>query len=157
MLKILKTDCSIPAIDDTGETLFKRNPVYFFTIEAPLYWWLDSEVVSFERMNFTLPKEDFRYCFDSFHQSCPEIQMTEHYMSNKTHTDRQLIQTMPLGTLATGVLRLPYQQIIELLENYVSGEYAYHGAFNEWDNEEEWKDLCEELFKIRGTKELVRR
>ena len=157
MLKVLNIECSLPAIDDTGEVLFKRNPIYYFTIEAPLYWWLDSEVVTLERSNFILPREDFKYCFDGFHQSCPEIQMTEHYMSNKKHTDRQLIQIMPLGTLTTAVLRLPYQQIVELCENFSEGEYAYHRAFNEWDNEQEWKDFCEELFKIRGIKELVRR
>ncbi len=157
MLKVLNVDYPRHAIDDTGELLFSKNPIYLFTVEAPLFWWLDSEVASLERSNFTLPDSDYRYCFDSFQRSCSFIQMTEHFMNLKGNTNRQSIQVMPLGTLTTAVLRLPYRQIIELLENYVSGEYAYHGAFNEWDDETEWKEFCEELFKIRGTKELVRR
>ena len=154
MLKTLNIESN--KLVDTGFFLFKRNPVLIFTIQAPIYWWLDSEVVTYERDIFILPTEELSFCFDTFAPGYTETQK-ERFKVSKRYSSRQWIQKMPLGTLVTGNITLTYRQIVEICENYVAGEYDYHGAFNEWDNEKEWNEFCEELFTIRGISELVRR
>ena len=157
MLKILKIDGRYPpAVDDTGETLFKRNPDINFTIEAPLYWWLDCD---FEKFDFQFKKNPpYDYCLDEWKISDPYIQSMQLRLSqNKNISDRALMQIMPLGTIFTGRIILSYQKIVEICENYQCGEYAYQELRNEWATEREWKDFCETLLDLRGVRSLVER
>lgn len=152
MLRILNIEGIKLNSADTGEILYSKNPTLVFTIEAPMYWWIDCE---FSHFSFILPKNNLRYCFDSWDTDNPYIQRMQLALQNITD-ERQLMQVMPLGTIFSAKVELSYHQILELCENYVTGEYDYRGFYNQWPTEREWTDLCESLLDIRGIRDFVK-
>ena len=61
--------------------------------------------------------------------------------------------TSRLSTLVRGNIFLPYQDIVELCEDYISG--AFKKENTKWIAEREWSDFCETLLDIRGVRDLL--
>ena len=154
MLKILTVESKFkPTAETTGRIMFRDNPEFNFTVEAPMYWWLDCE---FERFNFIFPKhKDLRFCFDSWKEDARFLRELKFILDKADFTDRQLMQILPLSTIMTARIVLTYQQIVEICENYQCGEYAYQELRNQWPTEREWADFCETLLDLRGVRDVV--
>lgn len=65
-------------------------------------------------------------------------------------------RTMSIATPVKAVLSLPYQDIVELCEDYACGVYKFEDEPYRWSNEREWNDLCETLLDICGVRDLVK-
>ena len=139
--------------------LFSKNPSFYFTIKAPIYWWIDTDWVKYQ-MN--MPLSDFEFCFDVGQEALPFVNQLEFLVKNMYHTQadgsimepRALMQMMPLSTYITGCLELSYCEIIEVCENYLAGEYKYVKGYS-FPNEREWNDFCETLLDIKGVRDIV--
>lgn len=154
MLKVLK-QLNVykfsPLPDDTGDTLFKKNPILQFLVEAPIYWWVD---VWFPKFNLDMPLSDFNCCFDAWPEQTLFMQALAMEVNNPNIEPRQLMQILPMSTQVVGIVELTYQEIVEICENYVSGEYVYHLP-RSFPNEREWVDFCETLLDIKGVRDFI--
>ena len=136
-----------------AEDIFKSNPLFHLRIEAPMYWWLDSE---FEKYHTEMPKDDFKFCLDSWDvERNTYLQVMQGEVVNNKLTPRQLMQILPLSTYLEGDTELTYQQIVEICENYNCGEYDYEELYNQWPMSREWADFCETLMDITGVREII--
>ena len=61
------------------------------------------------------------------------------------------ISTNVRGTIVSGTIFLPYKDIIEICEDYVSGYYTK----SDFGIKREWTDFCETLLDIKGVRDLV--
>ena len=142
-----------PIPDDTGDTLLNLNPLITFSIKAPIYWWADCDWIKYK---FNMPFSDFEFCLDA--HTDPRIidVMKEFADILETYEDipRFLMQQLPLSTYVTATIELSYQEIIEVCENYVAGDYTVKGYG--FPDEREWKDFCETLLDIKGVRDLVK-
>ena len=153
MLQVLNMMGNNFSVKDTGEDLFKKNPTIQFLIKAPIYWWIDADWCTYSQ---ALPTNNFDFCFDSWPENSIFPQTMSSYIARvkKKLTPRQLMQLLPMSTYIDGIISLTYQEIIEVCENYVAGEYKYVAPFS-FPNEREWKDFCETLLDIRGVRDLI--
>jgi len=136
---------------DSGLELFKQNPAVSFTIRAPLYWWIDTDWIKYY---LNMPSENLEFCVDAFGMA-QRSELAKAYQNVNYLAPRQLMQIMPLSTLATATIELTYREIIEVCENYVEGEWKYIRGYG-FPNEREWKDFCETLLDIKGVRDLVK-
>lgn len=154
MLQVLSMRWSkIPTDNDTSNTLFNENPRVTFTIKAPMYWWIDIDWVKYR---FNMPRYDYEFCIDESNRSIDvqrALQELLYLLSCKS--DRQVMQLLPLSTIVTAKIELPYQEVITVCENYVAGEYRYTSGFS-FPNEREWKDFCETLSDIKGVRDIIK-
>lgn len=139
---------------ENGLVLFKRNPVVRLTILAPIYWWVD---IDWPKYYLHLPLSDFEFCLDSFEtDSVPSaVAGLSEKLSLINDQERKVMQLLPLSTLVTATIELSYQEVVEVCENYVAGEYRYIKGYG-FPNESEWNDFCTELLKIPGIKDLIK-
>ena len=151
MLRILKM-INVSATKNTANELFQQNPKLIFEIEAPLYWWIDTDWVKYY---LNMPLEKFRFCYDEWDEAVPAIRYEKVITQNPNLTARQLMQILPLSTIATATIELTYQEIVEVCEDYINGQYKYVKPYS-FPNEREWKDFCETLLDIKGIRELVK-
>lgn len=152
MLQVLSMRWSkIPTDNDTSDTLFKVNPSITFTIKAPMYWWIDIDWVKYR---FNMPLYDYEFCLDGCTKNI-NIQRALQEMLSNCKSDRQIMQLLPLSTVVTAKIELPYQDVIEVCENYVAGEYRYTSGFS-FPNEREWNDFCETLLDIKGVRDIIK-
>lgn len=154
MLKILNMQTTSTILGKDGEKLFAVNPTINFRIEAPLYWWVDIDWVKYR---FDMPTSNFKFCKDAFLEYDPKrdiINTLESHLNTLEVEPRKLMQLLPLSTIVEGVIKLSYQEIVEICENYVAGDYCYVKGFS-FPNEREWKDFCETLFDVQGIRDLV--
>ncbi len=152
MLLVKRIEGASFAVDDTGDTLFKRNPVLKLHLKAPMYWWVDAD---FHRWNLYMPTHDFEYCLDEWQESVPYVQNMQFIIQHAKLSPRQLMQILPLSTYLDGAVELSYREIVEVCENYSCGEYDYKELYNQWPMSREWTDFCETLMDIRGVREIV--
>lgn len=154
MLRVLEMKRMTPIKGERGEELFKENPTFQFRIEAPMYWWID---IDWPKYYFNMPLYDMKVCTDTWTNTgiVPELnnmlRILAHENSGK---ERKIMQLLPLSTLVNAVLELNYQQVVEVCENYVAGEYVYHRHYS-FPNEREWNDFCETLLDIKGVRDLI--
>jgi hypothetical protein len=157
MLQIKRMEGDSFAIDDTGDTLFQRNPILKLHIKAPMYWWIDAD---FHKWNMYMPTHDFEYCLDAWEgegKSVPYIGQMKSVIENAKLEPRQLLQILPLSTYLEGAVELSYREIVEVCENYSCGEYDYKELYNQWPMSREWTDFCETLMDIRGVREIIKK
>lgn len=153
MLKFEKIEC-VFFDGNNGLELFKQNPTVIFKIKAPIYWWVDTDWIKYY---FNMPLSDFEFCLDAYTDPRIIDVMEEFADILETYTDipRFLMQQLPLSTYMTGVIELPYREIIEVCENYVAGEYNYTKGYG-FPNTREWTDFCETLLDVKGVRDLVK-
>lgn len=154
MLKILSVKTAQPHLDTDGVSLFANNPTITLDIEAPLYWWVDTD---WDKHFFNMPLSDFKFCKDAFadYDTKQDIINTLEFHLNTLETEpRKLMQLLPLSTMVKGIIQLRYQEIVKICRNYTMGEYTYTAPYS-FPNEREWKDFCETLFDIPGIRDLV--
>lgn len=150
MLTFKNIDCAF--FDrDTGLDLFRHNPTVIFKIRAPMYWWIDTDWIKYY---FNMPLTDFEFCLDETVRNS-EVQAELIKMLTNCKTDRQRMQLLPLSAIVTAELSLSYQEIVEVCENYLNGEYNYNKGYG-FPNEREWTDFCETLLDIKGVRDLVK-
>lgn len=125
MLKILGMQSPYKYVDRSAELLFEKNDCFIFSVQAPIYWWVD---FSGERTKL----------------NCPYIE---------PGTVQRQGKTFPVHTIVNGTVFLTYQQIVELCEDYVAG--AYKNENSGWIAEREWNDFCETLLDIKGIRDLI--
>ena len=156
MLKITNIYWEKKPIDtETGDDLFERNPTITFTINAPMYWWIEVEVPKY---CFNMPLKDFEFCFDEFaewYEGEHEPHFENLLSQSKVLPPRTIMQLLPMSTYITGIIELSYQEIIEKCENYRAGEYRYFAPFS-FPTEREWTDFCETLLDLKGVRDLVK-
>lgn len=153
MLKVLNMVGNHFSVRDTGEDLFKKNPRVQFLIQAPVYWWIDTDWCVY---SLALPTNKFEFCLDGWPAGALFPQSISDYISHtkKALTPRQLMQILPMSVYIDGIVSLTYREIVEVCENYIAGEYKYVAPFS-FPNEREWKDFCETLLDIRGVRDLI--
>ena len=152
MLRILKMEHDFN-VNESAEQLFKSDRDVLFTVEAPIYWWLTCD---FEKRYFDMPKDEFKFCFDAWDQySDTFIQQLQLKVFDTRLDFRKLMQILPLSTLVVAKVYLSYQDICEVCENYLHGEYDFKEIYNQWPMSREWTDFCETLMDIRGVRELI--
>lgn len=132
--------------------LFSKNPSFYFTIKAPIYWWIDTDWIKYQ-MN--MPLSDFEFCFDNFYYEKEYQKKYNSVMRWWKDEPRKLMQRLPMSTYMTGCLELSYCEIIEVCENYLAGEYKYVKGYS-FPNEREWSDFCETLLDIKGVRDIVK-
>ncbi len=152
MLRVTKITPALPPQHTAGDLLFEENPGFHITIKAPIYWWVDCDWI---RYSFNMPLSDFEFELDAFQFN--EVPSALKELANKLTnvTERKIMQLLPLSTYMTGVIELPYREIIEVCENYVAGEYNYTKGYG-FPNTREWTDFCETLLDVRGVRDLVK-
>lgn len=151
MLKFEEIECVFFS-GNNGLELFKQNPVVLFKIKAPIYWWVDIDWIKYY---FDMPLSDFEFSQDGWDENLSIIRIERLATQNPNLSPRELMQILPLGTIMTGTIELSYQEIIEVCENYVAGEYTYVKGYG-FPDEREWKDFCETLLDIKGVRDLVK-
>ena len=138
-----------------GEKLFNQNPEFLLTVRAPMYWWLDC---GFEKFNLCMPTKNLEFCLDSF-SDCEAVRSylwsMKYVTRNVKLEPRQLLQIMPLSTYLEGRVKLSYQQMVEVCENYACGEYDYKELYNQWPISREWTDFCETILDVHGIREII--
>lgn len=112
-------------IDMSPQELFDDNNCFILGIEAPIYWWLE---FNGERARVILPY-------------------------TPKNIDRDSLKKLPLSTTMRSNVFLHYQEIIEIVEDYIL--QAYSDENTKWIAGREWKDFCETLMDIRGVRELL--
>lgn len=152
MLRVTKITPALPPKHTAGDLLFEENPSFQITIKAPIYWWVDCDWIKYR---FNMPLSDFEFELDAFQFN--EVPSAIEELANKliNVTERKIMQLLPLSTYMTGVIELPYREIIEVCENYVAGEYNYTKGYS-FPNTREWTDFCETLLDIKGVRDLVK-
>lgn len=151
MLRFEKIEC-VFFDGNNGLELFKQNPTVIFRIKAPIYWWVDTDWIKYY---FNMPLSDFEFSQDEWDENLSIIRIGRLATQNPNLSPRELMQIIPLGTIMTGTIELSYQEIIEVCENYVAGEYTYIKGYG-FPDEREWKDFCETLLDIKGVRDLVK-
>lgn len=151
MLKVLRAG-NLFVKDVNSTDLFRDNPVFSFVIEAPIYWWVD---IDWPKYYFNMPLSDFEFSQDEWNENLPLIRYEKVVAQNPDLSPRALMQILPLGTMMVGHINLTYQEIVEVCENYVAGEYKYTKGYG-FPNEREWTDFCETLLDIKGVRDLVK-
>lgn len=151
MLRFEKIEC-VFFDGDNGLELFKQNPTVIFKIKAPIYWWVDTDWVKYY---FNMPLSDFEFSMDEWNENLPLIRYEKVVTQNPNLSPRELMQILPLSTYMKGTIELTYQEIIEVCENYVAGEYTYIKGYG-FPDDREWADFCETLLDIKGVRDLVK-
>jgi hypothetical protein len=155
MLKFTKIDCwhftRVPECESATD-LFNKNPSVIFGIKAPLYWWVDTDWIKYY---FNMPLNNFEFCQDEWKEDVPLIRYEKVVSQNPNLSPRELMQILPMSTMVEGTLELTYQEIVEVCENYVAGEYYYDKGYG-FPNDREWADFCETLLDIKGVRDLVK-
>lgn len=152
MLKFEKIECSFFS-GETGLDYFKQNPTVILRIIAPLYWWVD---IDWTKYYLNMPLSDFEFCLDGCDQELKTaMQDLSRNMADANRNERRIMQILPLSVMVTATIELKYQEIIEVCENYVNGEYTYIRGYG-FPNEREWKDFCETLLDIKGVRDIVK-
>ena len=129
MLKVEKVTWHIPpAIDDTGESLFKRNPQILFKVSAPIFWWKDTSF-KFSDGSLLEYKNFSDFIFDEWEPSkklIQELTLSVQQEQNKISLVdldlkqfRRLLEIMPMGTMVSGSILLTYQEIIQYVEGKI--------------------------------------
>lgn len=152
MLQVIKILPNVPPQHSAGDLLFEENPNFRLVIKAPIYWWVDCDWVKY---SFNMPLFDFEFDFDAFAESRYYAEYTGRNIAKWQDEPRRLMQLLPLSTYMTGVIELSYREIVEVCENYVSGEYTYVKGYG-FPNEREWTDFCETLLDVKGIRDLVK-
>lgn len=151
MLRFEKIEC-VFFDGNNGLELFKQNPTVIFKIRAPIYWWVDTDWIKYY---FNMPFPDFEFCFDAFENNNYYAEYTSRNLEKWKDEPRKLMQLLPLSTYMKGTIELTYQEIIEVCENYVAGEYTYIKGYS-FPDDREWADFCETLLDIKGIRDLVK-
>ena len=151
MLKFEKIDCTFFR-GENGLDLFKKNPTVLFEIKAPIYWWIDTDWIKYY---LNMPLDNFEFCLDKWEETVPLIRYEKVVAQNPNLSKRALMQILPLSTVVKATLELSYQEIVEVCENYVAGEYYYTKGYG-FPNDREWADFCETLLDIKGIRDLVK-
>lgn len=151
MLRFEKIEC-VFFDGNNGLELFKQNPTVIFKIKAPIYWWVDTDWIKYY---FNMPFSDFEFCFDAFEEDNYYAEYTGRNLEKWKDEPRKLMQVLPLSTYMKGTIELSYQEIIEVCENYVAGEYIYIKGYG-FPDDREWADFCETLLDVKGVRDLVK-
>lgn len=153
MLKVLRMG-NVFAKDVDSKDLFNDNPLFTFTIQAPIYWWVD---IDWPKYYLNMPLSDFDFCFDAFDEDAARRVAQTLGLNYGTiqNNPRAVMQLLPLSTQVVGTINLSYQEIIEVCENYVAGEYNYQTGYS-FPNDREWSDFCETLLDIKGVRDIVK-
>lgn len=141
-----------PIIDSSAEELFNENPIITMRVKAPMFWWANCD---FDRYDMCMPVSDFEYCLDAWGEGTPYIREMQFAIKETKASKRKLLQILPVSTYLEATIRMEYQQIVEVCENYCCGDYDYNGLYNQWPMSREWADFCETLLDIRGVRELL--
>ena len=152
MLQVIKILPNVPPQHSAGDLLFEENPNFRLVIKAPIYWWVDCDWIKY---SFNMPLSDFEFELDAFqfNEVPSALEELAHKFTNVT--ERKIMQLLPLSAYMTGVIELSYREIVEVCENYVSGEYTYVKGYG-FPNEREWADFCETLLDGKGIRDLVK-
>ena len=152
MLQVIKILPNVFPQHSAGDLLFEENPNFQLVIKAPIYWWVDCDWIKY---SFNMPLSDFEFDFDAFAESRYYAEYMGRNIAKWQDEPRRLMQLLPLSTYMTGVIELSYRDIVEVCENYVSGEYNYVKGYG-FPNEREWTDFCETLLDVKGIRDLVK-
>ena len=148
MLKILDIKCSYCVLENGDSAITSIQ----FTIKAPIYWWLDTD---YTKYFLNMPTDNIEFCYDAWPNETPLVSANLAVYENSDLTVRQKMQMLPMATLLTAMIELSYAEIVEICENYISGEYLYHKGYG-FPNEEEWAYFCETLLTIKGVRDLIK-
>lgn len=151
MLKFEKIDCTFFR-GENGLDLFKKNPTVLFEIKAPIYWWIDTDWIKYY---LNMPLDNFEFDFSAFDCGRYYAKYMRNNLNKWKDEPRKLMQVLPLSTVVKATLELSYQEIVEVCENYVAGEYYYTKGYG-FPNDREWADFCETLLDIKGIRDLVK-
>ena len=153
MLQVISiTGAHLPS-SSTGQDLLAKNPSIRFLVRAPIYWWVDTDWVTY---SLSLPTKNLHFCVDTWPDGSLFIEHMKDYLEHvKRLEPRQFMQILAMSIYAEGIIELTYQEIVETCENYVAGEYRYIPSYS-FPNDREWKDFCETLLDIRGVRDLIK-